>query len=135
MFAASGVVNLQDFATFAVVASYLLFAIVVIGAVRFVGSRTARDSAQKKHPPVLRAGVAWKFLNLFAGSELERGQPGIEIEAARCLVVFLCVPEGAVVGGVDRHAAVITPAIRAALLDSGSGHDGFCALHLAQHVR
>src|SRR6185369_4864285 len=46
---------------------------------------------------------------LFAVIELERPDPGLPVEAAGDRVILLRVPEGAVVGRIDDHRAVVSP--------------------------
>jgi hypothetical protein len=57
-----------------------------------------------------------------AAAELERRDARSPVKAASCLVIFLCIPEGAVVLGIESHAAVITPPVKARLLHSSSSH-------------
>jgi len=49
--------------------------------------------------------------SLVAAIELERVDAGAPVEAARVLDVFLGEPERAVVGWIDLHRAIVSPAV------------------------
>src|SRR5712692_5713966 len=72
------------------------------------------------------------FPGRFTGVELERSDARAPIKAAAGLVVLLRVPEGAVVFWVNRHTAVIAPALERILLDPASAHEDDGACHLSQ---
>src|SRR5213079_45730 len=52
----------------------------------------------------------WLTGSAAAARELEVGDPGIPYEIAGSFEVFLRVPEGTVIGGIDGHGAVVPPA-------------------------
>src|SRR5207244_2403575 len=64
-----------------------------------------------------------------AGCELERSQASVELEASIRLVILLGIPESTVVRGIDRHAAVISPAVETVLLNPTTCDDQFGGLH------
>src|SRR2546428_7914324 len=70
----------------------------------------------------------------FTGVELERSDARAPIKAAAGLVVLLRVPKGAVVFRVNRHTAVIAPALERILLDPASAHEDGGACHRSQRV-
>src|SRR5439155_21091730 len=63
-----------------------------------------------------------------ASGELEGCDACPPVEGTVRRDVFVGVPEGAVVGWIDRHRAVVAPAAQAAVLRSGSGDDRSLAL-------
>src|SRR5215469_5113667 len=69
-----------------------------------------------------------------ARGESERSHAGAPVKAAGCNVIFLGVPEGAVVLWIDGHAAVITPALETVDLDAGAVRQEERRLHGARRI-
>src|SRR5713101_5540578 len=70
----------------------------------------------------------------FAGVELEGRNAGVPVKTSRSFVVLLRVPEGAVIAGVYRHAAVIAPALERHFLDSTAAHQDERACHCSRRI-
>ena len=63
--------------------------------------------------------------------ELKRSQPRVPVKATVGRNVFVGVPEGAVVAGVDGHAGVITPATEIARLRASTNKNVRRRFHAA----
>src|SRR5690348_863370 len=66
--------------------------------------------------------------------ELEGSDPRTPIERAARHVILLRVPQRAAVRGVDGHAAVIPPAVKAGLLNAASERKHDRASHIAERI-
>src|SRR5215469_13668154 len=71
---------------------------------------------------------------LFARIKFEGRNSRTPIEAAACEVVLLRVPQRATILRVDGHAAVVPPAVKAALLHAGSDSNGHRPSQIAGRV-
>src|SRR5713226_4693645 len=69
-----------------------------------------------------------------AACEFERSQPSIPVKASRGFVVLLGIPEGAVIRGINSHAAIVAPAVEAVCLDARARDYLLRGFHLAQRV-
>src|ERR1051326_420143 len=74
-------------------------------------------------------------ISLVAAPELEGIDAGVPVEATGGLVVLLGVPDGAIVGRIDRHGRVVAPAIAGALLNAGALDDEFRRFHWVLRIR
>src|SRR5712692_3576067 len=82
----------------------------------------------------MRRGAARTDAKLMAAAELERSDTRSPVKAAAGLVIFLRVPEGAVILGVDGHAAVIAPPMKARLLHTSPCHRNDGTFHRPQSI-
>src|SRR5580704_13263865 len=75
---------------------------------------------------------------LFAGVELENNDAGVPIDtrgpAVFLVVVHLAVPEGAVVTGIDAHAAVVAPTLAVTDFDGGALHPNYGRFHFPRRI-
>src|SRR6185437_14642839 len=85
-------------------------------------SRRAKKAAPQRGR--LRSINVVQATNLLASREFEAADAGAPVERAGVLQVLVGVPESAVVHRINRHAAVVTPAIEvAAALRAAAIHD------------
>src|SRR5260370_11860406 len=54
--------------------------------------------------------------------KLKRADPRRQVKAAARRVVFLRIPEGAVVGGIQRHGAIVSPTMERVELHAAAVH-------------
>ncbi len=67
-------------------------------------------------------------------AEFYRSYLSTPIERPRRKVVLLRIPEGTAIGGINRHAAVIAPAVRGIGLRARAADDALLGLHLAERI-
>src|SRR5262249_49861863 len=78
--------------------------------------------------------VSLQACQLLAARELERGDTCAPVECAVGFQVFICVPEGAIVHRIDRHGAVVAPAVQSPGLRPDTSLDDILSLHCAQSI-
>src|SRR5260370_14947872 len=69
-----------------------------------------------------------------AACEFERRHPSVPVKASCGFVVLLGIPEGAVIRGINSHAAIVAPAVEAVCLDARARDYPLRRFHLAQRV-
>src|SRR5579859_6604359 len=87
------------------------------------GRRTSGEEQKNRAARAARFGDIPSGYELAAARELEGVDAGVPLEAAGGLDVLLRVEECAVIGGVNRHVRIVTPAIGGILLDAGARDD------------
>src|SRR5271167_1626144 len=75
---------------------------------------------------------------LFAGVELEYDEAGVPVDTRRpavfLVVVHLAVPEGAVVTGIDAHAAVVAPTLAVTDFDGCAFDRNYGRFHFPESI-
>lgn len=89
------------------------------------------------HPGTTRRSFrkeSGQLVALQATGKLEGSDARAPVERAAALQIFGCVPEGAVIDGINADAAVITPPIESSCLRAAAVLNDVFSLHLTQRI-